>query len=157
MCKNTDKCNEFAWADTNDISDKQTEKEHMKTVNDSNSGSKIGDKKSDDNMHEMHKKRSLRDRNTTMAKRMKMSTPETNIGVWKKNQRFQGIDSKTGNYVSGTILSRTSKVGKSNTDVYNVKMDQGNYIGWFDLNTIKDNSEVSDDMEILVLFTTMMQ
>ena len=39
----------------------------------------------------------------------------------------------------------------------NVKMDQGNYTGWFDLNTIKDISEVSDDMEIQLLFTTMMQ
>ena len=85
MCKNNDKCNEFASADDKDISDKQTEKEHMKTVNDTNSGSEIGDKKLDDNMHEMHKKRSLRDRNNTMAKRMKKSTPETNIGVWKKN------------------------------------------------------------------------
>ena len=95
----------------------------MEPINDTNCGSEIRDKKLDDNVPEMHKKRSLRDRNTTMAKRMKMSTPETNIGVWKKNQRFQGIDSKTGNYVSGTILSRTSKVGKSNTDVYNIKMD----------------------------------
>ena len=105
----------------------------------------------------MHKKRSLRDRNNTMAKRRKKSISETNNGVWRKNQRFQGIDSKTGDYVSGTILSRASKVGKSNTDVYNVKMDQGNYIGWLDLNTIKDLSAVSDDMEMLVFFTTMMQ
>ena len=105
----------------------------------------------------MHKKRSLRDRNNTMAKRMKKSTSETNNGVWRKNQRFQGIDSKIGDYVSRTILSRADKVGKSNIDIYNVKMGQGNSLGWFDLNTIKDISEVSDDMEILVLFTTMMQ
>ena len=43
-------------------------------------------------------------------------------------------------------------MGKSNTDVYNIKMDQGNYIGWLDLNTIEDFSTVSDDMEMLVFY-----
>ena len=78
---------------------------------------------------------------------------ETNTSkAWKSGQRFQGIDPITGEPISGKILSRAGKVGKSNKNIYNIERDQDGYCGWFDLSSIKDLSEVTDETEILIFF-----
>ena len=41
-------------------------------------------------------------------------------GVWKSGQRFQGIDSTTGEYISGRIINRAGKVKGVNKDCYNI-------------------------------------
>ena len=79
---------------------------------------------------------------------------ETNTSkAWKSGQRFQGIDPITGEPISGKILSRAGKVGKSNKNIYNIERDQDGYCGWFDLSSIKDLSEVPDETEMLIFFT----
>ena len=78
---------------------------------------------------------------------------ETNTSkAWKSGQRFQGIDPITGEPISGKILSRAGKVGKSNKNIYNIERDQDGYCGWFDLSSIKDLSEVPDETEMLIFF-----
>ena len=78
---------------------------------------------------------------------------ETNTSkAWKSGQRFQGIDPITGEPISGKILSRAGKVGKSNKNIYNIERDQDGYCGWFDLSSIKDLSEVTDETEMLIFF-----
>ena len=74
------------------------------------------------------------------------------VGVWKTGQRFQGIDAKNGEYVSGKIISRAGKINESNKDCYNIERDQDGYKGYYDLNNIKDLSLVSDETEMVVLF-----
>ena len=44
--------------------------------------------------------------------------------IWRRGERFQGIDSVTGEYVSGKILSR---VEGANQNLYNVESDQDGY------------------------------
>ena len=49
------------------------------------------------------------------------------VGVWKKGQRFQGIDIRNGEYISGKIVSRAGKITRNNKDWYNIERDQDGY------------------------------
>ena len=51
----------------------------------------------------------------------------------KSSQRFQGIAPITGEPISGKILSRAGKVGKSNKNIYNIERNQDGYCGWFEV------------------------
>ena len=73
--------------------------------------------------------------------------------IWKAGERFQGIESDTGKFISGKILSRAGKAGKSNSNIYNIERDQDGFLGWFDMNKIKDLSRVTDCTEMIVMFT----
>ena len=95
------------------------------------------------------RKRKYEDNRGKSTKKQKYSST---VGVWKKGQRFQGIDVKNGEYVSGKIISRAGKVKESNKDCYNIERDQDGYKGCFDLNNIKDLSLVPDETEMVVLF-----
>ena len=83
----------------------------------------------------------------------KMNRVTNTVGVWKTGQRFQGIIESTGEYISGKIISRAGKAGKSNMDTYNIERDQDGYIGWYDLSEIKDLSLVNDKTEMIVFLT----
>ena len=87
----------------------------------------------------------------------KMNRVTNTVGVWKAGQRFQGIIESTGEYISGKIISRAGKAGKSNMDTYNIERDQDGYIGWYDLSEIKDLSLVNDKTEMIAFLTMMLR
>ena len=68
---------------------------------------------------------------------------------WKEGERFKGIDSVTGEYVSGKIMR---KVKGNHENLYNIQSDQSGYQGWFDMNEVKDIEVVVDDIEMVVLY-----
>ena len=82
-------------------------------------------------------------------KRQKLTSK---VGVWKKGQRFQGIDMRNGKYISGKILSRAGKITRNNKTRYNIERDQDGYQGWFDLKNVKDLSVVPEETEMVILF-----
>ena len=73
--------------------------------------------------------------------------------TWKTGERFSGVDSVTGEYVTGRILGRAGKVKGSNRDCYNIVRDNG-WRGWYNLKHIKDLSAIPDDKEVTVLFSS---
>ncbi|CAL4096203.1 unnamed protein product [Meganyctiphanes norvegica] len=75
------------------------------------------------------------------------------MGHWKKGQRFQGLDPVTGMLISGKILGRAGKVTGVNKDCYNVQMDNDGWTGWFNLATLRELSEVNENIEMIILFS----
>ena len=90
-----------------------------------------------DKQHKKHSRK--KQRNTD-------SNPTIN---WRRGERFQGIDSVIGEYVSGKILSKVEGI---NNNLYNIESDQDGYRGWFDMSEIKDLSLVREETEMLVLY-----
>ena len=74
-------------------------------------------------------------------------------GLWKKGQRFQGIDPLTGEGISGKILGRAGKVTGRNKDCYNVIFDNTGWTGWYVLNTLKDLSPLPEGKESIILYS----
>ena len=70
---------------------------------------------------------------------------------WKPGERFSGVDSVTGEYVTGRILGRAGKANGPNRDCYNIVRDNG-WKGWYDLGSLKDLSATPDDQEVTILF-----
>ena len=70
----------------------------------------------------------------------------------KCGQRFHGFDEKTGEHISGKIISRAGKVKGSNKYCYNVERDASGWRGWINLEKIKDLTFTSDDMPLIVLY-----
>ena len=68
---------------------------------------------------------------------------------WSEGDRFQGIDSVTGEHVSGKILS---KVKGNKKNLYNIQSDQDGYQGWFDMDEVKDIEAIGEDIEMVVLY-----
>ena len=97
----------------------------------------------------IQKKRDLDEKDQPPRKKLRKMP---NI-IWKAGQRFQGVESESGEYISGKIVSRAGKAGKSNSNIYNIEKDQDGYLGWFDMDKIKDLSRVADDTEMIVMFT----
>ena len=126
--------------DTDDVKNKETEVTTIATGPENN-GSK-GNEKS--------RKRGRPPKNLTDVKTNKKS--KSTIGLWEAGQRFQGIDSLTGKYLSGKITSSTGQAKGSNKDVYNVMLDQNGHQGCMDLSSINKLSVVPDNIEMLVLF-----
>ncbi|CAL4134799.1 unnamed protein product [Meganyctiphanes norvegica] len=73
--------------------------------------------------------------------------------TWRKGQRFQGVDKNTGNFVSGSIVSRAGKATGGNKNCYNVILDSSGMHGWFNMDTLKD-IEVSGEEENVILYVT---
>ncbi|CAL4145852.1 unnamed protein product [Meganyctiphanes norvegica] len=71
--------------------------------------------------------------------------------TWKKGQRFQGVDKNTGNFVSGSIVSRAGKATGSNRNCYNLILDSSGMHGWFNIDTLKD-VKVSGEDENVILY-----
>ncbi|CAL4059344.1 unnamed protein product [Meganyctiphanes norvegica] len=81
------------------------------------------------------------------------TTCAVKMGHWKKGQRFQGLDPVTGMLISGKILGRAGKVTGVNKDCYNVQMDNDGWTGWFNLATLRELSEVNENIEMIILFS----
>ena len=73
-------------------------------------------------------------------------------GLWKAGQRFQGIDSRTGEYISGKIINRAGKVKGINRNVYNIIRDSNGWQGWLNFNNLIDLSPIDDEIEMIILF-----
>ena len=71
--------------------------------------------------------------------------------VWKNGDRFQGIDSVTGEYISGKIMYRAGKVTGANRDFYNIERDSDGWQGCINMNRIRDLSVVPDETEMIIL------
>ena len=71
--------------------------------------------------------------------------------VWKKGERFQGIDSETGEYISGKIMYRAGKVTGTNKDYYNIERDSDGWQGCINMTKIKDLSLVPEETEVIIL------
>ena len=93
-------------------------------------------------------KRKLERTDTDKRKKQRTEHEKSNRN-WKSGERFQGIDSVTGEYVSGKILS---KVKGNNENLYNIQSDQNGYQRWFDMNEVKDIEVIGDATEIIVLY-----
>ena len=108
------------------------------------------DKVSEDTEKSVKRKR---DHDDELPHSNKFQKVSNKMRIWKAGQRFQGIESASGEYISGKIISRAGKAGKSNSNIYNIERDQDGYFGWFDMNKIKDITPVTDDTEMTVLLT----
>ncbi|CAL4058623.1 unnamed protein product, partial [Meganyctiphanes norvegica] len=97
-----------------------------------------------------------KDGNGTSGKYVKQQNDTTcagKMGYWKKGQRFQGLDPVTGMLISGKILGRAGKVTGVNKDCYNVQLDNDGWTGWFNLATLRELSEVNENIEMIILFS----
>ena len=72
---------------------------------------------------------------------------------WRPGERFSGIDEVSGEYITGKIIDRAGKVKGRNKDLYNIERDNG-WKGWYDFKSLKDISEIPDENEIVVLFSS---
>ena len=79
----------------------------------------------------------------------KKTHEDSSTRSWRSGERFQGIDSVTGEYVSGKILN---KVKGNNDNLYNIQSDQNGYQGWFDMTEVRDISVVGDAIEMVVFY-----
>ena len=72
---------------------------------------------------------------------------------WVPGERFSGVDSVTGEYITGRILGRAGKVRGVNRNCYNIVKDNG-WEGWYDLQSLRDLSVIPDTKEVTVLFNS---
>ena len=72
---------------------------------------------------------------------------------WRPGERFSGVDEVSGEYITGKIIDRAGKVKGRNKDLYNIERDNG-WRGWFDFKCLKDISEIPDENEIVILFSS---
>ena len=68
---------------------------------------------------ELHKRRN----------RKSKSESKNRSRVWKSGERFQGIDSDSGEYISGKIMYRAGKATAANRDFYNIERDDNGWQG----------------------------
>ena len=71
--------------------------------------------------------------------------------VWKNGERFQGIDSVSGEHISGKILYRAGKATGANKDFYNIERDDDGWQGCINMNSLRDLSVVPDEAEMIIL------
>ena len=67
----------------------------------------------EENETSMQEKRNLDEKDLPPRKK---SRKIPNI-IWKAGQRFQGIEAESGEFISGKIISRAGKAGKSNRNI----------------------------------------
>ena len=77
-----------------------------------------------------------------------------NMKNLKNGQRFQGIDSTTGQYISGKIINRAGKVKGPNKHCYNIENDSTGWRGWINMESIKDLQLVSEEFQMVILFNS---
>ena len=90
---------------------------------------------------ELHKRRN----------RKSKSESKNRSRVWKSGERFQGIDSDSGEYISGKIMYRAGKATAANRDFYNIERDDNGWQGCINMNKIRDLSAVPDETEMIIL------
>ena len=86
-----------------------------------------------------------------MNSRKRKSKHESKSRVWKSGERFQGIDSVSGEYISGKIMYRAGKATGANRDFYNIERDDDGWQGCINMNKIRDLSVVPDETEMIIL------
>ena len=86
-----------------------------------------------------------------MNSRKRKSKNENKSRVWRSGERFQGIDSVSGEYISGKIMYRAGKATGANRDFYNIERDDDGWQGCINMNTIRDLSVVPDETEMIIL------
>ena len=67
-------------------------------------------------------------------------------------QRIQGIDSRTGEFISAKIISRAGKATGRYKHCYNVKQDSDGSVQWVDLSRVNDLKLIDEHEESEVLF-----
>ena len=72
----------------------------------------------------------------------------------KIGQRIQGVDSNTGEFISGKIVSRAGKATGKYKNCYNLTNDTDGSTDWINLNDLDDVSTLSDDSDRVILFNT---
>ena len=93
-----------------------------------------------------------KDTSETEAEGIKENT--INMKNLKNGQRFKGINSTTGQYISGKILNRAGKVKGSNKHCYNIETDSTGWRGWINMDNIKDLQLVSEEFQMVILFNS---
>lgn len=101
---------------------------------------------SEENDREIFTNNQSRDRNRDNRRSL-------NERPWRPGERFSGIDEVSGEYITGKIIDRAGKVKGRNKDLYNIERDNG-WRGWYDFKWLKDISEIPDENEIVVLFSS---
>lgn len=69
-------------------------------------------------------------------------------------QRIKGLQSSTGDMISGKIVSRAGKATGKYKDCYNIKYDSDGKVGWIDLNDLSEWSDVPNDVEMVIMFNS---
>ena len=72
---------------------------------------------------------------------------------WRPGERFSGIDEVSGEFITGKIIDRAGKVKGRNKNLYNIERNNG-WRGWYDFKCLKDISEIPEENEIAVLFSS---
>lgn len=69
--------------------------------------------------------------------------------------RIEGLEKQSGEYVSGTIISRAGKASGKYKNCFNIRKDQDNSVDWYNFDEDFDDwSVVADEVEMLVLFNS---
>ena len=71
------------------------------------------------------------------------------LAAWKRGQRFRGIDSNTGEPISGKILSRAGKATGAYRNCYNIEKDTDGSKDWYNFEKLKDLVTVPDHEEMV--------
>ena len=74
------------------------------------------------------------------------------LATWKRGQRFRGIDSNTGEPISGKILSRAGKATGAYRNCYNIEKDTDGSKDWYNFEKLRDLVAVPDHEEMLILY-----
>ena len=73
----------------------------------------------------------------------------------KVGQRIKGIEKASGEWLSGTVVSRAGKATGKWKNCYNIQRDADGSVGWMDLDKDFTDWEIVDDnVEMLVFFNT---
>ena len=73
---------------------------------------------------------------------------------YKVGDRIRGIDSESGQYISGKIQSRAGKATGSFKNCFNVKLDTNGSVQWFDLQKLESLTKIPDEVESAVLYNS---
>ena len=73
---------------------------------------------------------------------------------FKIGQRFEGIDSNTGEVLCGKIISRAGKATGKHKSCFNIKSDRDGATTWIDMDKVNDLKIVPDTEERVVMFSS---
>ena len=77
------------------------------------------------------------------------SRPKVKVG-----QRIQGLDTSSGEIISGKIISRAGKSGGKYKNCFNIKNDSDGNIDWYNLDNLSELKTVPDDVEMFIMFSS---
>ena len=90
--------------------------------------------------------------NSAVAENDRME--ERSMKSWKKGERFEAIDSLSGEMFTGKILGRAGKASGPKKHFYNIEKDSDGWQGWYDLEAVKELKSIPDDKEVQVMFNS---